>query len=343
MSSKFNTDFLKSKIEPISTLSKFESTQDIFEKAKAAIEKLPIDKLVAYSKHPFKIRDNEHLAQLTDSIKEQGVLIPLIVRVHPELKGRYEILSGHHRQAAAQKSGLDEVPCVIRNVDDNMAALIVVESNKQRGFSDMLPSEVAFALKLEYEALKSQGKRTDLTTEIEEILQQKNAYKCDNGGIYSTSVPVEQKLESREKVGEKNDMSSASVRRYIRLTFLITPLLDLVDSDNIAIRPAVDLSYLNKDEQQIVLNVLNTSSYRIDMKNAEKLKEYSQLSKINEDSVKLILSGEVFKKKERKVKAVTLPIKRIQDYIPSSITPQKYDEYIIDALKYYQQKNNSES
>lgn len=308
MASKFNTEFLRGNKQQEEnttvkndTLNKFKSTKEIFEKAQAAIETLPIDRLVPFSKHPFKIRENERLEELSNSIKEQGVLVPLIVRVHPEKRGYYEILAGHHRNVGAQRVGLDEIPCIIKNVDDNVAALIVVESNKQRGFSDMLPSEIAYALRLEYDALKCQGKRTDLFTELDEILSLQNGYECDNGGNSGTSNPVGRKLESVDAVADNNSMSSTNVRRYIRLTYLIEPLLELVDECNIAVRPAVDISFLKENEQIYVVDVLDTTSHKIDMKKAEKLKEYSQQKKLTEDTALLIISGAIFEVKEKKV------------------------------------------
>ncbi len=347
MASKFNTEFLRGNKQQEEnttvkndTLNKFKSTKEIFEKAQAAIETLPIDRLVPFSKHPFKIRENERLEELSNSIKEQGVLVPLIVRVHPEKRGYYEILAGHHRNVGAQRVGLDEIPCIIKNVDDTVAALIVVESNKQRGFSDMLPSEIAFALRLEYDALKSQGKRSDLLTELDEIMCLENVFKYDSGGENGTSGPLDQKLESRDIVAAKNDLSSSSVKRYIRLTYLIEPLLDLVDDGEIAVRAAVDISFLKENEQIYVVDVLDTTSNKIDMKKAEKLKEYSQQNKLTEDTALLIISGAIFEVKGKKVTAVKVPMKKIKSFLPPTLsTTSEYEDYIVKALEYYHENS----
>ncbi|MEG0895866.1 MAG: ParB/RepB/Spo0J family partition protein, partial [Oscillospiraceae bacterium] len=210
MANKFNMEFLKGQVDKSpqiseETLSKFKTASEIFDKTDQSIDILPLDKLLPYSKHPFKIRDGERLDELTESIKEQGILVPLIVRVHNEKRGYYEILAGHHRQIASQRAGLTDTPCIIKNVDDDIAAFIVVESNKQRGFADMLPSEIAKSLKLEYDALKCQGKRTDLLKELEDILSEQNADKCDNGGENESFGTVCQKTTG-EKIGDKNSM-----------------------------------------------------------------------------------------------------------------------------------------
>ncbi|WMJ24289.1 ParB/RepB/Spo0J family partition protein [Paludicola sp. MB14-C6] len=344
MSSKFNTDYLKglkkptgeSAKEDIISKSNFKSTKEIFDKADAMIDTIQLKKLIPFKEHPFRIRPGERLNELAESIKEQGILVPLIVRVHPEIRGSYEILAGHHRHVAASMVGLETLPCIIKNADDSTAALIVVESNKQRGFADMLPSEIAKALKLEYDALKSQGKRTDLLQELDEILAEENAYKCDNSGLDETSDPVGLKLDGTDLVANKNSMSLTNVKRYIRLTYLIAPLLEIVDEGKIAIRPAVDISFLKEKEQYDLADVLDTTEYKVDMKKAEKLKEYSNKGKLNTDTIILILSGAIFEVKEKKVNAVKLPIKKIQTYIPSSLSTSKYEEYIIKALEFYQ-------
>lgn len=345
MASKFNIDYLKgnSSGESVTndeTLSKFKSTKEIFDKADNMIDSISIDKLVSFKNHPFIVREGERLDELTQSIREQGVLVPLIVRCHSELKGSYEVLAGHHRQVAAQRAGIGYLPCIIKNVDDYTAVLIVVESNKQRGFADMLPSEIARALKMEYDALKCQGKRTDLMVELEDILNeenfiQKSETNPDDSGVRDAPCPMGTKHDSATMIGNKNSLSRRDTYRYIRLNSLISALLELVDAEEIAIRSAVDLSFLTEDEQNYIINVLETSCYKVDMKKSAKLKEYSQAKKLNEDSARLILSGEIFNVKEKKITSVKLPMKKIQSYIPQAIAIKDYEGYIVDALEFY--------
>lgn len=335
MSNKFNLEALTGKTASSNITDNFKSTQDIFNKANSIVDSLPIDKLVPYSRHPFKVREGDRLNELINSIIEQGVLVPLIVRVHPNIKGSYEILAGHHRFEAANRIEMQELPCIIKNVDDNMAALIVVESNKQRGFADMLPSEIARALKLEYEALKCQGKRTDLMAQLDEILNEKSSANVDDSENGSALCPMGTKIDSGAIVGAKNSISRRDTFRYIRLNYLIPDLLVLVDIDDVAVRPAVDLSYLQASEQELVLNSI-VDGYKVDMKKSEKLKEYSQANKLNEDTVKLILSGAIFEAKAKKVTTIKLPIKKIKEYIPASVSADEYEEYIIKALEAYE-------
>lgn len=341
MANKFNTDFLKStqSSQTGDITSKFKSTAEIFDKANSMIDSISVEKLRPYSNHPFKIREGERLSELTQSILDQGILVPLIVRCHTDIRGSYEILAGHHRFEAAKRAGLTDVPCIIKDVDDNTSALIVVESNKQRGFSDMLPSEIARALKLEYDALKCQGKRTDILAELEEIMSgnytEKSPSNPDETEVYGTCYPVGQKLESRDKVAEKSNMSTTSIHRYIRLNNLIEPLLEMVDEASIAIRPAVDLSYLTASEQQDVVDVIDDYTYKVDMKKSEKLKEYSQASKLNTDTAKLILSGTIFEAKIKKLNSIKLPYKKIKEFVDTSLSPTELEGYVVRALEFY--------
>lgn len=340
MSNKFNMEFLKNESQKgMPSLDSFKTPSEMFGKANSVIDMIPTDKLITYEKHPFKIRDGDRLNELTASIAEQGVLVPLIVRIHPTMVSCYEILAGHHRHAGAMRADIKELPCIIKNVDDNVAALIVVESNKQRGFADMLPSEIAKALKLEYEALKCQGKRSDLMEQLDEILSKKSVTNTDDSRVESTSCPLGTKSDSAIVVGDKNSISRRDTFRYIRLNSLAPALLDMVDDGNIAVRPAVDLSYLTETEQELVLNSI-VDGYKVDMKKSEKLKEYSQAGKINQDTVKLIMSGTIFEIKPKKVTTVKLSVKTIKDYIPSSISANGYEEYVIEALEFYKENKN---
>lgn len=326
MGNKFNLEQLKKPAASVSGNAleeKFKRTADIFARVESQVEELETDRLLEFNGHPFKVTENEQFHELVESVRAEGVLSPLIVRVHPREKGYYEILAGHRRQRAAVKAELATVPCIIQNVDDDTAKLIVVSSNKQRSFADMLPSEIAWSLKMEYDALKSQGKRTDLQRELEQYLRSNT--ELENTGL--TSGPLGQKLEK--------EMSPRSMRRYIRLTYLSSDLLDLVDEKAIPVRAGVELSYLNREEQQILSDILGTSDYKVDLKKAEKLKEYSQAGKINEDSARLILSGAVFDIRAKKPTAVKLPYKKLRQYVPEHMAQQELETYILEALEFY--------
>lgn len=301
--------------------------------------------LIPYSKHPFTVKESRRLEELRDSIQRYGVLTPLLIREHPIKKDRYEILAGHHRAVAARGVGINAVPCIIRNVDDSTAALMVIDSNKQRGFADMLPSEIAKALKLEYDALKCQGKRTDLVKELEGILNEQNLLEKSGANAYSnracgTSVPMGPKLISNGQVVTKNSISVSERKRYIRLNYLIPSLLNMVDDNKIAIRPAVDISFLKEDEQQVLLQELETAKFKLDMKKAEKLKEYSARKKLTSEIVLQILSGTLLEKRVKRTAAISLPYKRISDYVDTSLAPKAVEDYIIEALEFYKQNKN---
>ena len=291
-------------------------------------------RLIPYSKHPFKIQEGDVLDELVASIQEHGVMVPLLVRNHPILKGKYELLAGHHRKVAAIRAGLIEVTCMVKDVDDSTAALIVIDSNKQRGFSDMLPSEIAKSLKLEYDALKCQGKRTDLMKELESILHEKkmlekNVVNFKDSKSCLTSRPVVEKLK------QGNEFSQRSTQRYIRLNYLIPSLLDMVDDGKIAIRPAVDISFLREDDQRLLSKNLETSGFHVDMKKSEQLKDYSIKRKLSSEVMLKILSGNLFAKKEKQLKEIKLQYKIISKYINTSLDPKEVEAHIINALEYY--------
>lgn len=326
MGNKFNLEQLKKPAASVSGNAleeKFKRTADIFARVESQVEELETDRLLEFNGHPFKVTENEQFHELVESVRAEGVLSPLIVRVHPREKGYYEILAGHRRQRAAVRAELVTVPCIIQNVDDDTAKLIVVSSNKQRSFADMLPSEIAWSLKMEYDALKSQGKRTDLQRELEQYLRSNT--ELENTGL--TSGQFGQKLEK--------EMSPRSMRRYIRLTELTSDLLDLVDEKAFPVGAGVELSYLNREEQQIISDILGTSDYKVDLKKAEKFKEYSQAGKINEDSARLILSGAVFDIPAKKPTAVKLPYKKLRQYVPEHMAQQELETYILKALEFY--------
>lgn len=298
---------------------KFKSTSEIFDEADSAIDMLNIDSLLPFSKHPFILRNAEYIAELAESIRTHGVITPIIVRVHPEERGKYEILAGHHRHKASLEAGLKSVPCIIKNVDDDTATLIVIDSNKQRGIADMLPSEIARALKLEYEALKHQGKRSSLIADFDGIMK-------------GTS--------SAEKIGDDWQLSGIKVRRYIKLNDLIEPLLDEVDEQTIKPSTAYELSFLTSEEQYAVAEMIDTvfeGKYKkLDYKKAVAFKLESQKKKLTAEKIEAILQGELKPKKEKsKAKEVKLKLEDIKNYLPDELETDEIADYILDALKYY--------
>ena len=299
----------------------FKPLSEIKPKIDNNIDLINIDKLIPFKDHPFKLYDKEKQQEMVESIKSQGVIIPIIARIHPTEKGCYEILSGHNRTNCGKLAGLTTIPTVIKNVNDIEASIIVTESNYlQRSLSDMKPSEIGKSLQLHYHAIKQQGKRTDLIKEIEDICNGKD----DDNETDLTSRPVVAKLNKR------------NIQRYIRLNYLNNYLVELVDIGDIKIRPAVDISFLSTEHQAILVSVLQTSNYKIDMNKALKLKEYSREDKLTEDTTRYILSGAVFDKKEKNITSIKLPIKKINQYIDfENKTSKEIQEYIIDALKEY--------
>ena len=246
------------------------SYDDIFEtdesRADAQLErvqKIPISELVPFKNHPFKVVDDEAMLRTTESIAQYGVLTPLIAR--PREDGTYEIISGHRRVHAAQAAGLTEVPVIVRDMDDDAATVLMVDSNLQR--EHILPSERAFAYKMKNEALNHQGQRSDLT-----------------------SVQVEQKLSAREQMAKETGQSQATIFRFIRLTHLIPELLDLVDQKKISFNPAVELSYLKPTEQEMFLSVMEWSQNAPSLSQAQRLKKLSQEGKLTPDTMREIMN-----------------------------------------------------
>lgn len=255
---------------------------------------LKISLLIPFENHPFKLYDGERLSDMVESIKELGVILPVIVR--PKGNETYEILSGHNRVNAAELAGLIEVPVIIKeNLTDDEALLIVTETNLiQRSFTDLLHSERAKALSEHHKALSSQGKRTDLLNEIEKLAN------TDEIGENSTCSPVGKRSTSLEKTGNNYSLSKNTVARYLRINKLIKPLKDRLDTENISIRTAYDLSFLDEQAQDTIEKVSNEYSFKIDMKAAETLRTYFDSKKLNDEMVYQILSGEINKKVKTK-------------------------------------------
>lgn len=270
---------------------------------------IAIEKLFPFEGHPFKVQDNEEMNVLIESIQEQGILSPLIVRPKENTQDEYEIVSGHRRFRAAVKAGIKEVPALIVPLDRDAAAIAVVDSNLHR--EHILLSEKAFAYKLKMEALSRQGKRTDLTSD-----------------------QVGRKLETAEIIGQQTDESKNQVRRYIRLTNLIPSILDMVDEKRIAFTPAVELSYLLPEEQTMLLSEMEYNDCTPNLSQAQRLKALSMKGLFTKEQLSAIMSEEKANQKER----IKIPVDRIRKYFPSSYTTAQIEETIVKLCEAYHRK-----
>lgn len=303
-----------------------ENTKDV--KIKNQIE-VETSKLVPFEKHPFKLYEGERFDNMVRSIKELGVIVPIIVRTKGEL---YEILSGHNRANAAKVAGLKKVPVIIKeNLEDEEAMLIVTETNlMQRSFSDMLHSERATALSEHHKALASQGKRTDILKEIEAML------KADEIKNEETSRQVGEKLTSADETGKSYNLSGRTVSRYLRICNLIKELMDKLDIEEIPFTACVELSYLTEEEQHIVNDILTDNKFKVDIKKAEALREFSLKKNLNQETAYSIISGESNKKqKSNKSSAIQLKPKLINKYFSPEVKQPEIEDIIDKALKLY--------
>ena len=285
----------------------FSTEENRQEEQREQVQQIPIDALHPFINHPFKVLDDEAMTRTVESIAQYGVLAPLIARPRPDGDG-YEIISGHRRQYAAKLAGLDTLPVIVRNMDDNAAVLLMVDSNLQR--EHILPSERAFAYKMKLEALKNQGARSDLT-----------------------SVQVAPKL-STEKIGEEVGMSKDNVKRYIRLTNLVPELLDMVDEKKIAFNPAVELSYLDESQQRDFLEAMEDTQNAPSVSQAQQLKKMAQCGEFTYEKAFDILGQE--KKSEQDT--VTIKNDILRKYFPRNYTPRQMEEKIIQLLDAWQKK-----
>lgn len=268
------------------------------------IYEIPLSEIDEFPNHPFHVRLDEDMDQLVESIKERGIITPVTLRQKPD--GRYEIVSGHRRTKACELAGLTTVKAEIKELSRDEAIILMVESNLQR--TTILPSEKAFSYKMRLEAMNRQGQRTDLT-----------------------STPVVSKSRSNEMLGEIGGESREQVRRYIRLTHLIPPLLDLVDSGKIAFRPAVELSYLTEEEQNSLLDSINSEQSTPSLAQALKMKEFSQNGRLNADVILSIMCEQKPNQKEK----ISFQSERLKPFIPKNFTAKQTEDYVIKALEYY--------
>ncbi len=272
------------------------------------VQEIRIDQLRGFKDHPFQVKDNEELQALCDSIREYGVLSPLLAR--PTEDG-YEIISGHRRKAAALKLGLDKLPVLVRDMTDDEAVILMVDSNIQR--ENLLPSEKAFAYKMKLEAIKHQGERKDLT--------------CAQVGHKSRDLIAEAAGESRE-----------TIRRYIRLTYLAKPILDLVDQQRIAFSPAVELSYLTRQEQAELWDIMQSEDCTPSLSQAVRLKKLSQKAELTPEKILDIMSEQKANQKDR----VRIEVSQLRKYFPRNYTVQQMEQSILKLLEeQYRKKQRS--
>ncbi|EOR25297.1 ParB domain-containing protein nuclease [Clostridium sartagoforme AAU1] len=295
----------------------------------SGVIEVEIDRLIPFLNHPFKLYEGERFDNMVRSIKELGIIVPVIVRKKGD---NYEILSGHNRVNAAKVAGLNKVPVSIKeNIDDEEAILIVTETNlMQRSFTDMLFSERAAALSEHHKALTSQGKRTDLLKEIETML------KADEMKVEETSRLLGEKLTSADETGRSFNLSGRTVSRYLRICHLIKELKDRLDIEEIPFFAAVELSYLKEDEQNIIEAILIENKFKIDLKKSQVLRDYSEKNKLDEETAHSILSGEINKKaKSNKPATIKLKPKLISKYFKPEVKQTEIEEIIDKALKLY--------
>lgn len=280
----------------------FSTEESRAESMRETIKDIPLADLYPFKDHPFKVVDDERMQETVESVKEHGVLVPGIARPRPG--GGYEIISGHRRKRASELAGKETMPVIVRNLDDDAAVIIMVDSNLQR--ENILPSERAKAYKMKLDALKRQGTRTDLT-----------------------SCQVGTKLRTDEKVADGTGDSARTVQRFIRLTQLEQPLLDMVDEKKIAMNPAVELSYLKPNEQKQLLEAIDLEQSTPSLSQAQRMKKFSQEGRLTFDVMDAILSEE----KKPPETHITLTSDKISKYFPKSFTPEQMEKTIIKLLE----------
>ena len=290
-----------------------ENRQEIQAEAKREkVQMIPLAELHPFRNHPFKVKDDEAMANTVDSVRQYGVLVPAIAR--PLENGGYELVSGHRRRHASELAGLTEMPVIVRDLDDDAATIIMVDSNLQR--ETLLPSERAFAYKMKLEAIKHQGLRSDLT-----------------------SSQVGMKLQALDIVGQNAGESRNQVHRFIRLTALIPDLLNFVDEKKVAFNPAVELSYLKTEEQVLLLDAMESEQTTPSLSQAQRLKKFSQEGKLSVDVMRAIMSEE----KKPEMDKVIFTSAKLRQYFPKSYTPQQMENTILRLLEQWQRKRQHEA
>ena len=291
----------------------FTTQEERDQKNQEYVKDISIYEITDFPNHPFKVKMDDKMLETIESVRAHGVLVPALVREKPT--GGYEMISGHRRKMASELAGKETMPCIVRNLSDDQAVIVMVDSNLQR--EEILPSEKAFAYKMKLEAMKRQAGRP-----------RKN------------SVPVAQEFRgktSREILGEQVGESQDQIRRYIRLTELIPEILEMVDDKKISMRPAVELSYLPKEEQEILYDAMESEACTPSHAQAIKIRKFSAEGRLNEDVLLSIMSEE----KPNQVEQWKIPKNRLKKYFPSGITQQKMEETIIKALELYRKREKS--
>ena len=302
MSKERNTDFTLNSLDDL-----FTSQNERDNGYLPNIQDIPLELLDDFPNHPFRVRDDEDMLKLIESDSERGVVVPAIVR--PKADGRYELISGHRRKRASECAEKKTLRCMVSDLDDDAATIIMVDSNIQR--TDILPSEKAFAYKMKLDAMKHQGQRTDLT-----------------------SNPQGRKLVNKETaqiVGEENGDSQTQVRRYVRLTYLVPELLEMVDEGRIKMRPAVEISYLDEDNQRDLVDAIDTEDCTPSHAQTIKMRKFFDEGKLSSDVITSIMQEEKPNQKEK----IIIPNKTVEKYIPKSIPAEKRQDYVCKALEHY--------
>jgi len=281
----------------------FSSEKERYESSLEKIEDVSIKDIDNFPNHPFKVIDNEELLQMVDSIKDKGVIVPVLVR--PKEDGRYEMISGHRRKRASELAGIDKIPCIIRNLSDDEAIIAMVDSNMQR--EEILPSERAFAYKMKLDALNHQGKRTDLTS-------------CQVGTKLSTDI-------LSNEIGD----SERQIYRYIRLTYLVPELLEKVDNKIIAFNPGVEISYLKEDEQYRLLDCMEYNDCTPSHAQAIIMKKLSQEGKLDEEAIDELLSQQ----KPNQIPKIKFNESRIRSVLPKNVDNDQIENFVVKAIEFY--------
>ena len=288
----------------------FTTHEERDQKNQEYVKDISIYEITDFPNHPFKVKMDDKMLETIESVRDHGVLVPALVREKP--MGGYEMISGHRRKMASELAGKETMPCIVRNLSDDQAVIVMVDSNLQR--EEILPSEKAFAYKMKLEAMNRQGKRTDLT-----------------------STPLVSKFRTNEILAQEAGESRETIRRYIRLTELIPEILEMVDDKKISMRPAVELSYLTKEEQEILYDTMESEACTPSHAQAIKIRKFSAEGRLNEDVLLSIITEE----KPNQVEQWKIPKNRLKKYFPSGTTQQKMEEIIIKALELYRRREKS--
>ena len=291
----------------------FQTEENRADAQRERVQEIPLDQLKPFKNHPFKVRDDQRMLDTADSIREYGVLVPAIAR--PDPNGGYELISGHRRKRGCEMAGLQTMPVIIRDLDDDAAVLVMVDSNIQR--EELLPSERAFAYRMKLEAIERVKGRPKKVGQV---------------------VPDFQGKRSTEIVADGTGESYKQVQRYIRLTELIPELLDMVDERKLAFNPAVEVSYLKQDEQRMLLEAMDAEQTTPSLSQAQRLKKFSQEGRLTEEAMSAIMSEE----KKREMDKVTLRSDTLHKYFPKSYTPKQMEQTIIRLLDVWKQRQKNQ-